>query len=90
MSTKVIGFRKLIRDFAEWTTCHGVAHVVSSHHLVLSIFWLVCVCGSAVFFGWQLINLITKFLAYPSTIQTTVRSLSWALYEIVILIENRL
>lgn len=73
--TKRIGFKKLIWDFAEWTSCHGIGHVVTSHHLVLSIFWLICVCGSAVFFGWQLINLITKYLAYPSTIQTTVISI---------------
>jgi len=76
MTSRAVGFRKLIRDFAEWTTCHGVNHVVSSQHLVLSIFWFICVCGSAVFFGWQLINLLTKFLGYPSTVQTTVSPLT--------------
>ncbi|GMS79497.1 hypothetical protein PENTCL1PPCAC_1672 [Pristionchus entomophagus] len=64
------GFTFLLKDFACWTSTHGVPHIGGSNHIFLRLFWIVVVIACVLGFLVQLQNLIHKYLSYEVNTET--------------------
>ncbi|GMR58490.1 hypothetical protein PMAYCL1PPCAC_28685, partial [Pristionchus mayeri] len=66
------GFAFLLKDFACWTSTHGIPHIGGSNNIWLRLFWVVVVIGCVLGFLVQLQGLIAKYLHYDVNTETTL------------------
>ncbi|KAF8384883.1 del-4 [Pristionchus pacificus] len=64
------GLTFLLKDFACWTSTHGIPHIGGSNNIWLRLFWVVVVIGCVIGFLVQLKTLITKYLSYEVNTET--------------------
>ncbi|GMT10352.1 hypothetical protein PFISCL1PPCAC_1649, partial [Pristionchus fissidentatus] len=64
------GFTFLLKDFACWTSTHGIPHIGGSNNIILRIFWILVVIACILGFLVQLQTLIRKYLAFSVNTET--------------------
>ena len=66
------GLKQILVDFSGWTSAHGLPHIGSAQSKWLRIFWTVVFLISCGMFVYQMYTLVTKYLLYATSLQTTV------------------
>lgn len=65
-------FKKLVQNFMEYTSAHGIGRLAASQSLFWRIFWSLICMGAFGMFIYQATGLFKQFLSKPVATSVTV------------------